>query len=189
MECVIPAAVVVPPTRIFEDISVDLEVCKADSRCIWWVFDYTTDTDVIFSTARFAADMIWYPEIAGVVSPHVLANLFFDCLLNGRVIPGKSEHASAIGMALASVLSARLTAEPESQMLGELCHRIRERIPDVFPSDPICLLVADVLVAVTKPVAQKRRKLVRSSDMDRLVFGHLPTTEKIWFSLVMLQIF
>ena len=189
MECVIPAAVVVPPTRVFEDISVDLKVCKADSRCIWWVFDYTTDTDVIFSTARFAADMIWYPEIAGVVSPHVLANLFFDCLLNERVIPGKSEHASAIGMALASVLSARLTAEPESQMLGELCHRIRERIPDVFPSDPTCLLVADVLVAVTKPVAQKRRKLVRSSDMDRLVFGHLPTTKKIWFSRVMLQIF
>jgi hypothetical protein len=83
---------------------------------------------VIYSTVRFAADMIWYPEIAGALSPHILADLFFDCLLDGRVIPGKSEHASSIGMALASVLSTHLTIEPENQALRELCERIRDDV-------------------------------------------------------------
>ena len=152
-EHIAQAIAVVPPTRIFEDISVDLEVCAGDSRCIWWVLDYTTDTDVIFSTARFAADMIWYPEIAGVVSPDVLADLFFDCFLNGQVIPGKSEHASAIGMALASVLSTRLVVEPESQVLEGVCLRIREGISDVVRSDSSCFLVVMVLRIVAEPVA------------------------------------
>ena len=82
------AVVVTPPTRVFEDVSIDWEVCTADARCVSWILDSTTETDVIFSTVRFAADMIWYPEIAGVLSPHVLADLFLDCLLDGWVIPG-----------------------------------------------------------------------------------------------------
>ncbi|KAF9781602.1 hypothetical protein BJ322DRAFT_232648 [Thelephora terrestris] len=60
MEQVVP---IVPLTRIFGNFSVDLEVCKVDSRCVWWVFDYTTDADVIFSTARFAADMDEFQDI------------------------------------------------------------------------------------------------------------------------------
>ena len=102
----IPLAVVVTShTRIFEDISVDWEVCRTDARCISWILDSTTDTDVIFSTVRFAADTVWYPEIAGALSPNILADLFFDCLLDRRVVPGEAEHASSIGMALASVLA------------------------------------------------------------------------------------
>ena len=85
----IPLAVVVTSsTRVFEDIPIDWEVCKADVRCVSWVLGSTTGIDVIFSTVRFAADMIWYPEIAGVLSPHVLADLFLDCVLDGWVIPG-----------------------------------------------------------------------------------------------------
>ena len=123
-EGIAQADVVVAPARIFEDVPVNWEVCKGDSRCIWWAFDYSTDVDVIFTTARFAADMTWYPEIAGAVSPHVLADLFFDCFSNGQVIPGKSEHATAIGMALASVLSIHLAIEPRSPALMELCVRL-----------------------------------------------------------------
>ena len=94
----IPLTVVMaPPAWDPEGISINWEVCKADARCISWIFDSTTDTDVIFSTVQFAADMIWYPETAGVVSPHVLADLFFDCLLNGWVIPEKSEHDPSAG--------------------------------------------------------------------------------------------
>ncbi|KAF9781606.1 hypothetical protein BJ322DRAFT_232845 [Thelephora terrestris] len=147
MEQVVP---VVPPTRIFGNFSVDLKVCKVDSRCVWWVLDYTTDDDVIFSTARFAADMIWYPEIAGVVSPHVLADLFFGCTLNGQVIPGKSEQASAIGMALASVLSTRLVIDPEGQELRQICCRIQGGLS--YSSDPTCSFVAQVLYITTMPV-------------------------------------
>ena len=55
----IPLAVVMaPPTWDFKGISIDWEVCKADVRCISWILDSTTDTDVIFSTVRFAADTI-----------------------------------------------------------------------------------------------------------------------------------
>ena len=85
------------PTRVFEDTPVDWEVCRADVRCIYWVLDSTTDIDVIFSTVRFAADTIWYPEIARALSPHILADLFFDCLLDGWMISGKSGHASSMG--------------------------------------------------------------------------------------------
>jgi len=99
-----------------------------DVRCIAWVLDSTTDPDVIFSTVRFAADTILYPEIAGALSPHVLADLFFDCLLDGQVIPGKSEHASSIGMALASVLSIHLSMEPGDEGLHGLCGRIHNYI-------------------------------------------------------------
>jgi hypothetical protein len=136
------AAVLVSPIRVFEDISVDLEVCNVDSRCIWWVFDYTGDPDVLSFTARFAADMIWYPEIARVVSPHILTDPLLDCFLNREVIPGKLEHASAIGMALTSVLNIRLVMGPESQELTELCRRISGGIGDVSLLDREWLLVS-----------------------------------------------
>ena len=58
------AVVIMPSTRAFEDIPIDLEVCEADVRCIFWVLNSTTETDVILSTVRFAADTIWYPEVA-----------------------------------------------------------------------------------------------------------------------------
>ena len=58
-----------PPTRVFEDIPVDWEVRTADVRYVSWVLDSTTEIDVIFSTVRFATDMIWYPETARALSP------------------------------------------------------------------------------------------------------------------------
>ena len=151
------AIVVTSPTRVFEDISVDWEARKADARCTSWILDSTTDIDVIFSTVRFAADTIWYPEIVGSLSPHVLADLFFDCLLDGRVITGKSEHASSVGMALASVLSTRLSLEPENEGLRELCGRIVSRARWGFPSEPMFPLVVVVLKLVASVPNQNGR--------------------------------
>ena len=190
-EQIAEAVVVVPPTRIFEDVSVDLEVCAGDSRCIWWVLDYTTDADVIFSTARFATDMIWCPEIAGVVSPNVLADLFFDCFLNRQVIPGRLEHATAMGMALASVLSTHLVVEPESQVLGEVCLRIQDGLSGVYLSDPMCFLAVEVLGIVAKPVVMEpsRYFFPVNSGIELHRVYRLSTTKRLWLSRVMLQDF
>ena len=186
-EYIAQAVVVVPPTRIFEDISVDLEVCAGDFRCIWWVLDYTTDADVIFSTARFAADMIWYPEIVGALSPHILADHFFDCLLDGRVIPGKSGHASSIGMALASVLCTHLSAEPRDQVLKNLSIRLYNNVQSTLTSEPTFSLVTAVLrFAACDPTLTVAWWDV-SSDLFRNIPRHLPTTHQLWLSRIILQ--
>ena len=96
----IPLAVIPTAARIFEVTPMDLESCRADTRCVAWVLCFTTDSDMIFSTVRFAADFIWYPEIADALSPHILTDLFFECLLDRRVVPGRAEQASLIGMTL-----------------------------------------------------------------------------------------
>jgi len=86
----------------------------------------TTDHDDILSSVCSAADTIWYPGITEALSPYVLAQLFFGCLVDRQVIPGKAEQARAIAMALASVLSAQLCLESEDKDsdLRELCGRI-----------------------------------------------------------------
>ena len=182
----IPLAVVVtPPTRVFKDISINWEVCKADVRCISWILDSTTDIDVIFSTVRFAADMVWYPEIATALSPHTLADLFFDCLLDGRVVPGKSEHASSIGMALASVLSIRLSTEPEDEGLRELCERLLSQVQFQFPFDRKFQLV----VAVLRLVARVPTPDGSSMDWEftEILPNGLSPAHKLWLSRVILQ--
>ena len=120
----IPLALVAGPTRIFNDVHIDWMTHRADARCIAWVLHSTTDHDVILSSVRFAADIIWYPAIAGVISPYSLTELFFGCLMDKQVRPGKVEQASAVAMALASVLSAQLCRDPGNEDLKELCERI-----------------------------------------------------------------
>jgi len=179
----IPLVVVVAShARIFEDISVDWEVCRADVRCISWVLDSTTDIDVIFSTARFAADMIWYLEIVEALSPHILADLFFDCLLDGNATPGKAEYASSIGMALASVLSIRISAEPQNQALRELCESIRDPVQDVPSSESPLLLVTVILNFIAAAPTS-----VEEYDIIRHIPSNLPATHKLWLSRVILQ--
>jgi len=184
----IPLALVVKsPTRIFGDISIDWEVCRSDVRCISWVLDSTTDTDVIFSTVRFAADIIWYPEIAGALSPHILADHFLDCLLDGRVIPGKSEHASSIGMALASVLSTHLTIEPGNQTLRNLCMRIHNHAEWAPSSEPTFLLVTAILrFAAYIPTPLGDWPFV-CLELYNSIPDHLPTTHQLWLSRIILQ--
>jgi len=181
----IPTAVVVaPPTRIFEVIPIDWEVAKADARCISWMLDSTTDPDVILSTVRFIADTIWYPEIAGAISLQVLADLFLDCLLERRVIPGKEEHAISTGMALASVLSVQLCIESRSQEFEGLCERISNGVQLasqqdlVPPSEPRLIPTATVL-----------KSLVETPHSFQWcnILKDLPTAHKIWLSRVVLQ--
>jgi len=177
-----PLAVVTPaaaPTRIYEDVPIDWEVYKADIRCISWVLHSTTDADVIYSTARFAGDMIWYPEAAGALSPHILASLFFDCLLDREAAPGKSEHAISIGMALASVLSTQFAAEPESQALEELREDIDNRTVLVPRSETKFKLVAGTFKFMS----------IRPTRVGFLpeIPDNLSVTEKLWLSRIILQ--
>ena len=120
----IPLAVVAEPTRIFDDAHIDWVTQGADARCVAWVLHSTTDHDVILSSVRFAADIIWYPAIAGAIPPSALAELFFGCFMDKQLRPGKVEQASAVAMALASVLSTQLCLDPENDDLKRLCKRI-----------------------------------------------------------------
>ena len=182
----IPLAVVVtPPARVFEDTSIDLVLCEADARCISWVLYSTTDADVIFSTVRFAATTSWYPETVGLLSPQILADLFFDCLVDGWVIPGKVEHASSIGMALASVLSTRLSTEPEDEGLRELCESIASRVEWEFSFEPTFLLVVAVLKSIAKLSPQDGP--FTDYRISGSVPGRLSAARKLWLSRVVLQ--
>ena len=181
------AAITALPARIFEDVLIDWEVCKADVRCIAWVLDSTTDPDVIFSTVRFAADMILYPEIASALSPHVLADLFFDCLLDGQVISGKSEHASSIGMALASVLSIHLSMEPEDEGLHGLCGRIHIYVKWAPSPEPTFSLVTAILRFAAHSPTPSDDSLSISLDLFKSIPSHLSTMHQLWLSRVMVQ--
>ena len=179
------AAIVTPPTRVFEDAPIDWEVCKADIHCISWILDSTTDIDMIFFTVRFAADTIWYPEIARALSPHILANLFFECLLDGRVIPSRSEHASSIGMALASVLSIRLNIESEDEGLRELCESLVSQVQWERSSEPIFLLVVVVLKLVASTPARDGQ--VTGWEFSQSISSSLSIAQGLWLSRVILQ--
>jgi len=181
----IPLAVAGPPIN-FGTISVDWEACEADARCISWTLDFTTDNDVTLYAARFAAHTTWYPEIAGTFSPHkVLAKLFVDCLSGGRVIPDKLEHASVIGMALASVLSIKLCMEPENKVLRSFSDSLRDRVDHVSESEPTFLSSVGALgtVLATPNPAQCSQELKIFSNIP----DNLPMTLKLCLSRVILQ--
>jgi hypothetical protein len=55
------------------------------------------------------------------------------------------ENASAIGMALASVLSVQLSVEPKNEDLQELCRRIYGKIARIPSAEPALGLVMTVL--------------------------------------------
>jgi len=183
----IPLAIVEPSGQLFGKISIDWEVCKGDIRCISWVLDFTTDGDVIFSTARFAADTIWYPEIAGALSPHTLADLFHECLLDGRVIPDKSEHVSVIGMALASVLSIQLCMEPEREDLQRLSDSVHYYANWVSESEPTFLPGVEILRIVSQTPRNAWTGSFRKWDIFSNVSDHLPTVHKLCLSRMALQ--
>ena len=93
------------PSPLFDAKLVKWDQHRDDSECVLWVMDASTDADVLFFTFRFAAEIIWYPEIAKSLCPHRVAGFFFDCFLDGNVIPGMEERACYIASTLASVLN------------------------------------------------------------------------------------
>ena len=183
----IPLAVVATPVQIWEEVRVDWDSCQADIRCIAWLLHSTTDIDVIYSTVRFAADTIWYPEIAGALSPHILSNLLFDCFVGGQVVPDMLENASAIGMALASVLSVQLNVEPENKDLKELRRHIFSKTIGISSSTPALALVITVLQSVTAITSPDLEGSVGQRVLET-PHGQLSTSCKLWLSRVILQI-
>jgi len=74
--------------------------------------DASADADVLLFAFRFAADIVWYPEIATSLCSLRVSGLFFDCFLDGEVIPGAEERASHIARILASILNIHTTWKP-----------------------------------------------------------------------------
>ena len=193
MEHIPLAIVTAAPTRVFEDIVVDWDECKVDVRCISWVLNSTTDIDVIFSAVRFAADMTWYPEIAGELSSHILADLFFDCLSDGCIIPGKSEEAISTGMTLVSVLSVQLSTEPESETFKALCQRLRDHVRLEFSPTGPGLAPSSLVMAALRSVATFSVNVWSGLWLiDPLLCASVPDqlspTHKLWLTRVVLQI-
>ena len=182
-----PLAVAEPPSGMFGEISIDWEVCKTDTRCIFWVLDFTTDNDVIHSTARFAADMIWYPEIAGALSPVILADLFLECLLDDRATPGRLEHANAIGMALPSIPSIQLSLEPQRKDLQDLCGRVHYHTDWVSSSEPTFLLGVAILRIVLETPDRVWSGSFREWEIFSNISSHTPSTDKLCLSRTILQ--
>ena len=182
----VPLAAVVLPVRVFEDTPLDWASSRADTRCVAWVLRSSTDYDMIFSTVRFAADLIWYPEFPGPLSPYILADLFFECLLDRRVVSGKAGYASFIGMTLASVLSVQLSMEPGSKDLDQLCQSIVHNV-DLSPSSEAAFgLVASVLDFV----AQTPVPMANGGSLGAKINSppsDLPVTFKLWLGRIILQ--
>ena len=186
------AAVTVAPTRVFADIPFNWEKRKADVRCTSWALESTTDINVIFATVRFAVDTTWCPEIAGALSPHTLADLL-DCFLDGEIIPGKSDHAISIGVALVLVLSVQLDMEPENDTLQALCRRLHD--PDEWElprSDGELTSTSSMVRAApsfitTVSFDAPRQFQPRHTDLCRSVPHRLSTTHKLWLTRVVLQ--
>jgi len=176
-----PPLVAVERPWYFGNISVDWEAHRTDARCISWMLNFTTDSDVTFYGARLAVDTIWYPNLAGILSPRLLFKLFVECLSYGRVIPSKLEHANMIGMALASVLSIQLCMEPEREDLRELSRDTRHFANLVSESEPTLVPGVGVLrIALETPNGASFREWDNTSD-------HLPTAHKLCLSRVILQ--
>ena len=144
------------------------------------------DSDMIFSTVRFAADIIWHPEIAGGLSPHILADIFSECLVDRRAIIGRAEQASLIGIALALVLGIQLSVEPERDDLEELRERVIEHT-DLGPSSEARF---ELIASVLDFVAQTPVPMPSGGNLG--VSTHAPPeglsgTFKVWFARVILQ--
>ena len=101
------------------------------------------------------------------------------------MIPGKSEHASSIGMALASVLSIRLSMESEDEGLRELRGRLKSQVQWEYSSEPMFLLVATVLKLVARVSAQDESFV--NWEFIGGVANRLSTRHKLWLSRVILQ--
>jgi hypothetical protein len=130
----------------------------------------------------------WYPEIAEALSPHTLADLFFDCLSDGQA--GKSEYAGSIGMALGTALSI-LNITPEDEGLKALCNRIKFDIKEGPSSEQPFTLAVFALGFITNAVPYLRHGTSlyeRPADLVHVTsIPDLSTTHKLWLSRVVLH--
>ena len=124
------------PSPLFDAKLVKWDQHRDDSECVLWVMDASTDADVLFFTFRFAAEIVWYPEIAKSLCPHRVAGFFFDCFLDGNIIPGMEERACYIGSALASILNTRACVKHDLEsvrVIGERVLALNHKVhPDIW---------------------------------------------------------
>ena len=71
--------------RTYVDAHIDWMCHGSGARCTACVSHSTTDHDIILSSVHFAADITYYPIIAGACSPYVLAELFLDASWTNRL--------------------------------------------------------------------------------------------------------
>ena len=105
------------------------------------------------------------------------------------MIPDKLEHASSIGMALASVLSVQLNVEPENRDLRALCERIDSYAQWERPFDPTFALIVSVLRFVARTPTYVPDPEFLESWAFHGTRERLPTMCKLWLSRVTLQTF
>ena len=124
------------PSPLFDAKLVKWDQHRDDSECVLWVMDASTDADVLFFTFRFAAEIVWYPEIAKSLCPHRVAGLFFDCFLDGNIIPGMEQRACYTASTLASALNIRACMKHDlesTRAIGERVLTLNHEIhPDIW---------------------------------------------------------
>ena len=117
----------VAPTPLFDSELVNWSQHQEDSKCVLWIMDTSADADMLLFAFRFAADIVWYPETATSLCPSRIADLFFDCFLDGAVIPGAEERMNRIARILASILNIHACTGHDLEAVS----RIGERISDL----------------------------------------------------------
>ena len=124
------------PNPLFDAKLVKWDQHRGDSECVLWVMEASTDADVLLFTFRFASEIIWYPEIANSLCPHRVAAFFFDCFLDGNIIPGMEERACYIASTLASTLNIRSCMNHDLETvkaIGEQVLTLNHKIhPDIW---------------------------------------------------------
>lgn len=113
------------PAPLFDGELADWFQHQEDSKCVLWTIDTSADADVLLFAFRFAADIVWYPGIATSVCPLRLARTFFDCFLDGKVIPGAEERACHISRILASILNIHACMGYRLEAINSIGEEIR----------------------------------------------------------------
>ena len=109
---------------LFDAKLVKWDQHRNDSGCVLWIMEASSDADVLLFTFRFAAEITWYPQIARSLCPHCVAGFFFDCFLDGNIIPGMEERASYIAFTLASILNIHTCMKYDLESTGKIKEQV-----------------------------------------------------------------
>ena len=121
------------PSPLFDSKLVKWDQHRDDSECVLWVMEASADADVLLFTFRFAAEIVWYPEIAKSLCPHRVAGFFFDCFLDGNIIPGMEERACYIAFTLASTLNIRACLKQDLESIVAIGQQVLELNHEIHP--------------------------------------------------------
>jgi len=156
-ESYVMGGISVTPAPLFCDKLINWSQHREDSKCVLWTMDASADADVLLFAFRFAADIVWYPEIATSLCSLRVSGLFFDCFLDGEVIPGAEERASHIARILASILNIHACMGYNLEAIRHIGEKIRtlecgRRDPDVYFAWWFLTLISHEEVLVCPPL-------------------------------------